>query len=197
MVIRALRRNVCSRVVASANRGQTIASMHPRTQPRAPSPRVRLATPADIAALLHLDGEVFARDRMSRRSFRRFLTSPTAAVLVAVRRRRIIGSAVLLFRRYSTVARVYSLAVAPSSAGRGIGPAILAKAAKLARERQCAVLRLEVHERNQRAIACYRKSGFFQFGRYDRYYHDDGNALRFEKPVPRARRQIARKTRKC
>jgi ribosomal protein S18 acetylase RimI-like enzyme len=148
---------------------------------------VRAARPADIAGLLDLDGEVFAHDRMSRRSFLHFLTSSTAAVLIAVRKGRIIGSAVVLFRRNSVVARLYSLAVAPASAGGGIGPAILARAEKMAGQRNCQVVRLEVHERNQRAITCYRKAGYRQYGRYERYYQDNGNALRFEKRVSSSR----------
>jgi ribosomal protein S18 acetylase RimI-like enzyme len=189
MVIRAFSSNVrttaCS-PLRPGSRPNIVAAMHPRLRPTTPPRlRVRAGTSADIAALLELDGEVFAQDRMSRRSFLHFLTSPTAAVVVAIRQCRIIGSAVILFRRNCTVARLYSLAVAPASAGRGIGPAILAAAERTARKRKCQVLRLEVHERNQRAITCYRKAGYRQFGRYERYYQDKGHALRFEKPVGR------------
>jgi hypothetical protein len=38
-----------------------------------------------------------------------------------------------------------------------------------------------VHEKNDPAIALYRKAGYREFGRHKEYYGDRGNALRFEK----------------
>ena len=45
--------------------------------------RVRKAERGDIGALIDLEHRVFATDRLSRRSLRRFLQSPTAEVIVA------------------------------------------------------------------------------------------------------------------
>jgi ribosomal protein S18 acetylase RimI-like enzyme len=51
-------------------------------------------------------------------------------------------------------------------------------------------MRLEVHQGNHAAIACYRKSGYREFARH-RYYEDGGDALRFEKRlVPAIRAQV-------
>jgi ribosomal protein S18 acetylase RimI-like enzyme len=146
-----------------------------------PGFHVRPATPGDLDALMALEAAVFATDRMSRRSLRRLLTSPTAAVLVAEHRGTVAGGAVVLFRPSSIIARLYSIAVAPRDAGNGIGPALLASAEAAALARECQFLRLEVHENNQRAIARYRKAGFREFGRRQAYYQDKGDALRFEK----------------
>ena len=93
----------------------------------------------------------------------------------------IAGVAVVLFRATSGIARLYSLAVAPKHTGRGIASALLAAAEKAARSRNCQWLRLEVHEKNRAAIKVYRKAGYHEFGRHDRYYQDRGDALRFEK----------------
>jgi ribosomal protein S18 acetylase RimI-like enzyme len=146
-----------------------------------PEVRLRAAEIADLDAILALEARVFATDRMSRRSVRHFLASPTAAVLVAERADAIAGAAVVLFRPNSDVARLYSIAVAPEWAGRGIGPALLAAAEDAAIDRECQFLRLEVHEMNERAIGRYCKAGYREFGRYPNYYQDTGAALRFQK----------------
>ena len=102
----------------------------------APEIRVRKAERGDIETLIELEHRVFATDRLSRRSLRRFLRLPTAQVIVAEDGSRLVGNAIVLFRRHSTVARLYSIAVAPLMTGRGIAPMLLdaGEAAALARD---------------------------------------------------------------
>jgi [ribosomal protein S18]-alanine N-acetyltransferase len=147
-----------------------------------PEVRVRTADSGDIAALMELEHRVFATDRLSRRSLRRFLQSPTAAVIVAQEPDgRLAGTAIVLFRTRSAAARLYSIAVAPHMGGRGVGPMLLGAAEQAAISRGATSIRLEVHETNHAAISRYRKSGYQEFGRHAAYYEDGGNALRFEK----------------
>ena len=143
--------------------------------------RVRPGRAADIEALLDLENQVFASDRLTRRGFRRFLGSPSATLLVAEQDGGLAGYALVLFRPNSSIVRLYSVAVPPSLEGRGIGTALIAASEDIARERGSTHLRLEVNEANGRAIARYRKSGYELFGRHLDYYDDHGNALRFEK----------------
>jgi ribosomal protein S18 acetylase RimI-like enzyme len=143
--------------------------------------RVRKAERADLDALTDLEQRVFATDRLSRRSLRRFLNSPTAEVIVAEDAGRLAGTAIVLFRPRSLIARLYSLAVAPQMGGRGAGPMLLAAAEAAAFARDCRAIRLEVHVTNHAAIARYRKSGYREVGRIRRYYEDGGDAVRFEK----------------
>jgi [ribosomal protein S18]-alanine N-acetyltransferase len=89
-------------------------------------------------------------------------------------------------RRVAPVARLYSIAVVPELAGRGLGLALLAAAEDAAAARGCTALRLEVHVANAPAIGRYQKSGFRLIGRRARYYEDGGDALRFEKRLPLA-----------
>jgi ribosomal protein S18 acetylase RimI-like enzyme len=144
---------------------------------------IRRGRPADLDALWELENQVFATDRMSRRSLRRLLASESAVAMVARADGAIMGVAVVLFRVNSQMARLYSLAVAPKYTGRGIASALLAMAEKIARRHKCRSLRLEVHERNHGAIKVYRRAGYQEFGRYDHYYQDRGHALRFEKQL--------------
>jgi ribosomal protein S18 acetylase RimI-like enzyme len=151
----------------------------------APAPRsaicVRKAEPGDIDALVALEQRVFATDRLSRRSLQRFLKSPSAELIVAEEGRGLAGTAIVLFRPRSVVARLYSLAVAPQAGGRGVAPMLLEAAESAALARGCRVMRLEVHHTNNAAISRYRKGGYRQIGRSAGYYEDGGDALRFEK----------------
>jgi len=142
----------------------------------------RRGEPADLNALCAFESRAWT-DRMSRRSLRRLLASPSAAIVVAEADGAITGAAIVLFRANSRVARLYSIAVDPEYTGRGIAKALLAQAEKIARSRQCRSLRLEVHEKNHCAIRVYSGAGYQEFGRYAHYYEDRGHALRFEKEL--------------
>jgi ribosomal protein S18 acetylase RimI-like enzyme len=145
--------------------------------------RLRPGEPGDLDALVTLENQVFATDRLTRRGFRRLLAAPTAELIVADHGGRCAGYALVLFRPNSSIARLYSIAVAPDAAGRGVGPLLLTASEAAAEKRACSHLRLEVHEGNARAIARYRKSGYDLFGRHLQYYDDHGHALRFEKKI--------------
>jgi ribosomal protein S18 acetylase RimI-like enzyme len=148
---------------------------------------VRAATPADLDALVALELRAFSGDRMSRPQYRRHLASPGAAVLVAdVPGEGLLGSALVFFRRGSTLARLYSIATAPAARGRGIGAGLLAAAERAARERGCRALRLEVRVDNTAAIALYERAGYRRIGSYPGYYEDGADAWRYEKGVAAA-----------
>jgi ribosomal protein S18 acetylase RimI-like enzyme len=145
--------------------------------------RVRPGKPADLVALLELENKCFTTDRLSRRSMRHFLASPSATVIVAEEGGKLSGYVLVLCPPRTPAARLYSIAVAPHRSGRGIGPQLLVAAERSAARRGRRVMRLEVNDHNTRAIARYEKSGYRQFGRYSDYYDDHGDALRFEKPL--------------
>jgi len=152
-----------------------------------PTPvRVRAATPADLDALAALELRAFRGDRMSRAQYRRHLVSPTAAVLVAdTPDEGLLGSALVFFRRGSTLARLYSIATAPEARGRGIGARLLAAAEAVASGRGCRALRLEVRVDNTAAIGMYERAGYCRIGGYAAYYEDGADAGRYEKTLPR------------
>lgn len=151
--------------------------------PAAEQVGVRGASPADLDAIAALEAAVFTGDRMSRRSLRRLLRRPSAVTLVAVAGGGIVGYAMLLFRRGSRVARLYSIARVPDASGRGIGEALLAAAERDAAERRAVEMRLEVRPDNDRARALYERSGYAVFGRAVDYYEDHSDALRMRKSL--------------
>lgn len=142
---------------------------------------IRPARASDVDALLAIEHAVFETDRLSRRSFRHLVGSPSAAVLVAEAGKRVAGYAVILFRAGSTSARLYSIATALDHSGQGLGRALIAAAEREAAKRGRRSLRLEVREDNARAIAIYRRAGFEPIGREADYYQDGMAAMRLEK----------------
>lgn len=145
--------------------------------------RIRVGRLRDVADLLAIENAVFTVDHLSRRSFRSFLRSPQAVLLVAEDQAVVLGYALVLFRRVSPAARLYSIGVARRAARRGIGVALLAAAEHAALRRKCRLMRLEVQIGNVRAIARYEKSGYRRTGRVPAYYNDGDDAYRYEKPL--------------
>jgi len=142
---------------------------------------IRTAVAGDLADLFHIENNAFPGDRISRRSFRRFLDSPRARLLVACGPDGVSGYALLLLRQGTALARLYSLAIDPACRGRGLGAALLKVAEASAFEAERIVLRLEVRADNDAAIGLYRNTGYRVLGRVESYYDDGCAAIRMEK----------------
>lgn len=141
----------------------------------------RSARPADLDELLRLEAQ-FPGDRISRRQMR-LHARHAGGMRVLVEGTRLLGYALLLFRRRSRVARIYSLVVDAGQRGRGLGRELLADAEVLARRRGARALRLEVREDNAAARALYGAAGYREIARRAGYYEDGMDALRLEKPL--------------
>jgi ribosomal-protein-alanine acetyltransferase len=144
---------------------------------------IRRATIDDLADLVELENSTFVIERMSARQLRRHLESLSAEILVATRQRHVVGAVVVFFRRASDIARLYSIAVAASERGNGLGEALLARAAHAARRRGSRRLRLEVRSDNVTAQRLYERLGYHPSGSHADYYEDGEDALRYEKSL--------------
>jgi ribosomal protein S18 acetylase RimI-like enzyme len=138
------------------------------------------ATADDLEAILRLEAMSFAHDRLSRRSIARLLASRNG-LLVARAGTALEGYGLVLFRKGSRLARLYSLAVDPGRVGHGIGRRLLAACEACAAARDCDKLRLEVRRDNDRAIRFYAAAGYAPFGHHEAYYEDGQAALRLQK----------------
>jgi ribosomal protein S18 acetylase RimI-like enzyme len=145
-----------------------------------PEPEIRAARAEDLDRLLTLENRCFEHDRLSRRSFRHFLSSDTASCLVAERDGELLGYVLVLFHGRTALARLYSMAVAPEHRSRGLGRVLLDAAEAVALDGGAAIMRLEVHPANFAAIALYRRAGYLEFGIYRGFYEDDSDALRMQ-----------------
>jgi ribosomal protein S18 acetylase RimI-like enzyme len=139
---------------------------------------VRVAAAGDLERLLQLEESCFAGDRLSRRSFRRLLATDTSTTLVSEH-----GYLMLLFRRSSKVARIYSVAVDPRARGRGLGRALVEHGEAVSRARQRNTMQLEVRVDNESAIRLYESLDYRLIARFENYYEDGCAALRYRKSL--------------
>ncbi|MBD9678278.1 GNAT family N-acetyltransferase [Pseudomonas sp. PDM18] len=143
----------------------------------------RLATRADFPALVALEEGTFHEDRLSARSFRQLIAAPSAELIVAEEGGELLGYALLLFRRGTKVARLYSLATSQQARGRGLGSGLLEQAERSTARHGCRALRLEVRVDNSVAIGLYERRGYRRFGQIAGFYEDGADAWRYEKPL--------------
>ena len=151
--------------------------------------RIRTATLADLPGLLALEAH-FPSDQMTPRAWRRFIGSPGAIALVAfpspVSRPPspgLLGNLLLLTRKGSRKARVYSVIVAPEARGQGLGEQLVAAGEVAATERGCTAITLEVRTDNPAALALYAKRGYVQTRSLPSYYSDGADGVRLVKSL--------------
>ncbi|MEQ9436137.1 N-acetyltransferase [Hyphomonas sp.] len=147
--------------------------------------QIRLASAADLDALVGIEDSFPDEDRFAKRTWKRLLIGHTAAH-VAVLDGTVVGAAVLLFRRGSRAARLYTLSVAPELRGKGIARQLLAAGEAAAKQKGCERMRLEARESNQNAILLYERSGYRVIARVPGYYPNGETAVRMEKPLGRS-----------
>lgn len=134
---------------------------------------------SDITALVELENQVFDYSRISRRNFIRLLQSPAAFILLAKDSAdKLAGYAVILTRRNSRYARIYSIAVAPAFRGQGVAKLIVNEVIKTQRQQDRLGLSLEVKLDNKQAIQLYQSLGFETVDILVNYYDDGTDGLK-------------------
>lgn len=149
----------------------------------APHYQFRPASELDLDALVRIEERAYRTDRLSRRSFRRWVGSDHAALIVAENTDGVAAYALVLLHRGTRLARLYSIAVDPAYTGRGLGLALLQAAEDAALDAGRIDMRLEVRRDNANAIALYEKQGYRRFGEYADYYEDHEGAYRYQKRI--------------
>ena len=165
---------------------QTHPAANRSTSPResAPAIHIRDAALSDIEALVRLENASFQTDRLSRRQFRYMLTRGRSRTLLADDPQSgLLGYVLVLFSRGTSVARLYSIAVAPQARGRGVARALVAAAEAAAWEQDRAYMRLEIRRDNPASQALFEGTGYRRFGVLSDYYEDHMEALRYEKTL--------------
>lgn len=165
---------------------ETNPAADPATPPRetAPAFRIREAALSDIASLVRLEEASFETDRLSRRQFRYMLTRARARILLAEDTQGgLLGYVLVLFSRGTSVARLYSIAVAQAARGQGVARALVAAAEAAAWEQDRAYMRLEIRRDNLASQTLFEGTGYRRFGVLSDYYEDHMEALRYEKTL--------------
>ena len=138
----------------------------------------------DLDAISRLECAAFPNDQVSRRSFAWHLRAPHRPVIAATIAGEIAGYVLVSLSKGGRTARIFTIAVDPRFARRGVGWALLAAAEKYAIRHEREALTLEVRYDNAPAIALYEKCGFRAFGEHEDYYSDGATALRYRKRLP-------------
>ena len=144
---------------------------------------LRTAVESDVDALVALEQNFAPEDRFDKATWRRLLRGHTVTV-VAESAGEMAGAAMVLFRRTSKVARLYTISVGDRFRGRGLSHALLQEVETRARVKGCDTLSLEVRESHIRAMRVYEQAGFSVVARLEDYYPDKEAALRLRKPLP-------------
>lgn len=144
---------------------------------------IRRATLDDVPTLLELESRCFQSDRISVRSFRRFVAEPRSDLYVAERQKQLVGYFLLIYRQGTSLARLYSLAVEPECRKQGIAEFLIGHAEKVAAARLCVLLRLEVRYDNSAAINLYHKLHYHEFAVKHDFYEDHSDAICMQKQI--------------
>ena len=151
----------------------------------------------DFEALLNIEEACFENDRLSRRQMRHWINSNHRIMIVAEKPETdsnglikgngntasILGYGLVIMRKGTSLARLYSLAVLPSARGFGIAKTLLQKLEEASLTQQKLFLRLEVSTQNKQAINLYTAAGYRAFGYYPGYYEDHTDAIRMQKAI--------------
>lgn len=146
--------------------------------------RLRPAALPDLPALLALENTTFTSDLLTRARMRHWIGANNGIFIVAVDSAHTLAGYGLVFtRRDSTSARIYSLAIASSARGQGLGGRIVKELEKRSRKAGFTRMHLEVAHNNTAAISLYEKLGYTKTRRIPEFYEDGTHAWRMEKAL--------------
>lgn len=148
---------------------------------------IRNAQLSDLDELVALEKSCFETDRLSRRSFKHWITTEHRALLVAEAAKAVVGYILIIYHPGTRLARIYSIAVSHQQRGSGLARQLMSAGEQAANENGRLYLRLEVSVDNVPAIKLYEALGYQKFGIYRDYYQDHKDALRYQKRIRRYR----------
>ncbi len=144
---------------------------------------IRNANPDDLDDLVNLENASFSTDKLSRRSFRHWISAEHCALLIAEINEVTAGYILIIYHPGTRLGRIYSLAVDQKHRGRGLAKQLIQAGEQAAQDDGKLYLRLEVSVDNTAAIKLYEALGYQKFGIYRDYYQDHKDALRFQKRI--------------
>lgn len=147
--------------------------------------QIRQSHLSDLDDLVTLENASFDTDKLSRRSFRHWITTDHRALLVAEAEGSVAGYILIIYHPGTRLARIYSLAVSGHLRGSGVAKLLMSAGEQAAIDDGRLYLRLEVGIDNIPAIMLYESLGYQRFGIYRDYYDDHKDALRYQKRIRR------------
>lgn len=145
---------------------------------------IRTAKPEDTNALYEIETACFNPDQYHqthKRQIRYLLTKGNADILLLEDKTGICGYSIILYKKRSTLGRLYSIAVKPELQGGEIGKKIFDASENAVKKRGLKGMILEIREDNNRHLERYLKLGYTQFGKAPDYYPDRASCLKLKK----------------
>lgn len=142
---------------------------------------IRSAKLEDLPQLEELENKSFASDKITHRQFHYHLTRARSHTLVSEEQGQLFGYAMIFYSRITSVARIYSVAVAPEARGKGIARELVAAAEKKSLEQGKTSIRVEIREDNEPSRHMFERLGYKTFDKILDYYEDHEAAIRMEK----------------
>ncbi len=144
---------------------------------------VRL-TDHHLGALIALEQAAFMpADQQSPRSLRYLLVKAHADIWGKMQKADLLASIIVLYRRGSEVARVYSIATDQCRRQKGLGRQLLRHAEQAAATKGCRRMRAEVRENNPASRRLFEHAGYDLIGRLPGYYPNGEDGMHYEKQL--------------
>jgi len=144
---------------------------------------LRAATPADVELVAALEAEVFGRAAWSYDAVAAEFDGlgRTREILLAYDGPTPVGYACLMY--VAGLADLHRIAVVTGARRHGVASALLSRLLRLAVRQGCRRILLEVAADNDAALAFYRRWGFAEVSRRQRYYAHDVDAVVLGRPT--------------
>lgn len=143
----------------------------------------RLAEKDDVAHLVEIEKSCFDYDALGARNFNYFIDKGHSDLIVMLLSKKIIGYGLLLYRKGTSLCRLYSVAIDKDYQGMSLGKDLMLKLELYAANRDSSYIRLEVKSTNLAAIRLYENLQYKRFSIKHHYYEDSDDALCMEKKV--------------
>ena len=163
-------------------------SYSPRLRKKREDTVFRLVRETDIKRLARLEAQIFpeelyGRDVLTARHFRHLLKRGNALIVICERAGQLAAYAILLFKKNSDTARIYSIAVAQEQRGQRIAGRLMDEIETLCAGVKAQAITLETREDNAAMQALCDRSGFEVYHRMAQYYHDGQTAIKYKKSL--------------
>lgn len=138
------------------------------------------ANQENIESIVLLDKQ-FGKSAFNRSTIKKLLSSTDLFYVMKNKNHNIIGYYVILYRKKTSVGRLYSIAIAENYQGCGLGKILLKDAEMRCIKHNIRILKLEVAENNKKAISLYTMFKYSMYDKISNYYPDNITAIRMKK----------------
>ena len=146
---------------------------------------IRLATPADIPAILPLASHSWSAGQWSASQYQGIFTESTPRRIALVVEQGSVVQAFLVASVLDREREIENIVVADAERRQGFGKQLLDEFLRLSQREAAKMVFLEVRESNLAARKLYEKCGFVENGRRPRYYRQpEEDAVLYQRFLP-------------